>query len=155
MLYLDYEGLLDEAYNLGLIVKEAKFIGNKGRIKGNRIAIRKDIPTLKEKACILAEELGHYFTSYGDILDQRITVNRKQEYKARLWSYDKQVGLIGIVNAFNAGCRNLYDMAEYLDIPEELLLETLKCYKGKYGEFIKIDNYIVRFEPNFGVLKFI
>jgi hypothetical protein len=152
---LNYEGLLDEAYNLGLIVKEAKFLGNKGRIKDNRIAIRKDIPTLKEKSCILAEELGHYYTSYGDILDQKITANRKQEYKARLWSYDKQIGLIGIINAFNSGCRSLYDMAEYLDIPEELLSEAITCYKGKYGESIKIDNYIIFFEPNLAVIKLI
>ena len=103
----------------------------------------------------MAEELRHYFTSYGDILDQRITVNRKQEYKARLWSYNKQVGLIGIINAFNAGCQSLYDMAKYLDIPEEVLLEALKCYRGKYGEYAKIDNYIVSFEPNLGVFKFI
>lgn len=67
---MNYEGLLDEAYSLDLIVKEAKFIGNKGRIKGNRIAIKRDIPALREKSCILAEELGHYYTSYGDILNQ-------------------------------------------------------------------------------------
>jgi hypothetical protein len=152
---LDYEGLLDEAFNLGLIVKEAKFKGNYGRIKGNRIAIRKDIPTLKEKAFILAEELGHYFTSYGDILNQEVPANRKQEYKARLWSYNKQIGLIGIISAFNAGCRSLFDMAEYLDVPEGLLSEALKCYKDKYGESIKIDNYIIFFEPNLGVMRLI
>ncbi len=152
---MNYEGLFGEAYNLGLIVKEAKFIGNKGRIKGNRIAIRKDIPTSKEKACILAEELGHYYTTYGNILDQSITENRKQEHRARLMAYDKHIGLMGIVNAFNAGCQSLFDMAECLDVTEEFLLEALKCYREKYGEFIKIDNYIICFEPNLCILKLI
>jgi hypothetical protein len=150
---LDYEGLLQEACSYGLKVKEYYIPGFKGRIKGNRIAIMKDIPTLKEKACILAEEIGHYYTGYGDIINQMEISNRKQEYKGRLWAYDKQIGLIGIVNAFNAGCQSLYDMAEYLDITEEFLKEALSCYTGKYGGSIKIDNYIILFEPSLSVMK--
>lgn len=150
---LDYEGLLQEAYSSGLKVKEFYTPGFKGRIKGNRIAIMKDIPTLKEKSCILAEELGHYYTSYGDIMDQSKADNRKQEYKARLWSYDRQVGLIGIINAYNAGCRNQYEMADYLDVTEEFLNDTIKCYRSKYGNYICIDMYAILFEPNLAVIK--
>ena len=152
---MDYEGLLEEAYSLDLIVKEAPLLGNKGRIKDNRIAIRKDIPTLKEKSCILAEELGHFYTTYGDILNQSNTGNRKQEYRARLWSYDKQVGLLGIINSYEAGCKSLYDMADYLDVSEDFLQEALNCYKSKYGQYAVIDSYIVYFEPHLGVFKLI
>lgn len=152
---MDYEGLINEAYNKGIKVKEFNIPGFKGRIKGNRVAIRKDIPTLKEKSCILAEELGHYYTAYGDIIDQSKANNRKQEYKGRLWAYDKQVGLIGIVNAFNSGCRSLYDMAEYLNIPEDFLSESIKTYRSKYGVFTTIDNYIIYFEPYLAVMKMI
>ena len=42
---MNYEALLDEAYEEGLIVKEKPLQYNNGRIKGNRIAIRKDIET--------------------------------------------------------------------------------------------------------------
>ena len=152
---MSYEELINEAYNNGLKVKEFSIPGFKGRIKGNRIAIRKDIPTLKEKSCILAEELGHYYTAYGDIMDQSIIGHRKQEYRGRLWAYDKQVGLIGIVNAFNSGCQSLYDMAEYLNIPEEFLNETIKCYRSKFGIYTTIDNYIIYFEPNLAIMKLI
>lgn len=144
---LNYEKLITEANNNGLKVKEFSIPGYKGRIKGNRIAIRKDIPPLKEKSCILAEELGHFYTSHGDILDQKIIANRKQEYRARLWAYDKQVGLIRIINAFNAGCQSLYDMAEYLDVSKEFLNRTIKSYRSKYGVFTKVENYIIYFEP--------
>ncbi|WFR56427.1 hypothetical protein QA584_22865 [Anaerocolumna sp. AGMB13025] len=150
---MNYEGLLDEAYSLDLVVKEVHLSGNKGRLKGNRIAIKKDIPTLKEKACILAEELGHHYTTVGNILDQKNAINRKQELKARIIAYNKQVGLLGIIDAYEANCRCLYDMAEHLDVTEEFLLETLKYYKGKYGEFTRLDNYIIYFEPNLGVMK--
>ena len=48
-----YEALLDEACEKGLIVKEKPLQSNTGRIKGKRIAIRKDL-TSTEKACVLA-----------------------------------------------------------------------------------------------------
>ena len=68
-----YEALLDEACDIGLIVKEKPLQYNNGRIKGNRIAIRQDINTTTEKACVLAEELGHHHTSVGNILDMDIS----------------------------------------------------------------------------------
>lgn len=52
---MNYEDLLIEADNNNLITKEKPLAANAGRIKGNRIAINKDIPTQKEKACVLAE----------------------------------------------------------------------------------------------------
>jgi hypothetical protein len=150
---LSYEDLVDEAYRSELQVKEMHLHANKGRIKGRRICIKKDIPTLKEKACVLAEELGHYYTSVGDILDLKYSDNRKQELKARIWAFDRQVGLIGIIKAYNSGCQNLYDMSECLDVTEEFLNEALECYRNKYGEFVKLDNYIIYFEPNLIVMK--
>lgn len=72
-----YEALLDEACDIGLIVKEKPLQYNNGRIKGNRIAIRQDINTTTEKACVLAEELGHHYTSVGNIIDMEYTGNRK------------------------------------------------------------------------------
>ena len=64
-----YEDLLIEADMSNLIVKEKPLINNDGLISGNRIAIRKNIATTTEKACVLAEELGHHYTTTGNILD--------------------------------------------------------------------------------------
>ena len=49
---MDYETLLTECDSIGLVVKEKHLHGNDGRIKGNKIAIRKDIETQAEKACV-------------------------------------------------------------------------------------------------------
>ena len=95
-----YEALLDEACDIGLIVKEKPLQYNNGRIKGNRIAIRQDINTTTEKACVLAEELGHHHTSVGNILDMDISANRKQERQARLHGYNHLIGLTGLINAY-------------------------------------------------------
>lgn len=56
---LNYEDLLEEAQNEGLIVKEKPLIARDGLINGRRVAIRQNIP-LVQKICALAEEIGHY-----------------------------------------------------------------------------------------------
>lgn len=123
-----YEALLDEAYEKGLIVKEKPLQYNDGRIKGDRIAIRQSIETSAKKACILAEEIGHYETSSGDILDQTDTGNRKQEYTARRWAYHKLVPEENIRFAIADGHTEIWDMAEYLDVDEAFLRDALKFY---------------------------
>lgn len=150
-----YEILLDEANDKGLIVKEKSLQSSDGRIKGNRIAIRKDIKTTTEKACVLAEELGHYETTVGDILDMSSSWNRKQERQARLNGYNRMIGLIGIVRAYEAGCQNQHEIAEFLNVTEEYLLECIECYRDKYGKMKNIDNYIIYFIPNLAVIKII
>lgn len=144
---MTYEELLIEADENGLITKEKDLLANKGLIKGNRIAIKRDIPTLVEKSCVLAEELGHYYTTVGDILDQDASENRKQELKARMWAYDKQIGLSGLIDACENNCETLYDTAEYLDVTEDFLIETLEAYTSKYGLSTKVGNYTIYFEP--------
>lgn len=151
---MTYEELLIESDKEGLTVKEKHLRANKGRIKGNKIAIKNDMYII-EKACVLAEELGHYYTSIGDILNRDDIRSQKQELKARLWAYNKQVGLMGIIKAYENRCKNLHEMADYLEVTEEFLEDALKCYKGKYGISVKVDNYEIYFEPNLYVLKYL
>lgn len=150
-----YEALLDEASDIGLTVKEKPLKYNNGRIKGSRIAIRQDITTTTEKSCVLAEELGHHYTSVGNILDMTSAANRKQERQARFWAYNKQIGLIGLVRAFEHGCQNRFEIAEYLEVTEEFLEECIECYRNKYGICKQVDNYVVYFIPQLSVMKLI
>ena len=148
---MNYETLLEEADSQFLVVKEKPLRAHNGRIKGNRIAIKKDIPTT-QKACVLAEELGHHYTTVGNILDQSKAENRKQERRARLWAYKKAFDLVDLVSAYKHGCRNRYEIAEYLEVTESFLQEALDTYKEKYGPYTKVDRYVVYFEP-LGVLE--
>lgn len=148
-----YEALLDEACDIGLIVKEKPLQYNNGRIKGNRIAIRQDINTTTEKACVLAEELGHYYTTVGNIINMESAQNRKQERQARLWAYNKQIGLQGLIRAYEAGCQNRYEVAEYLEVTNEFLTECIECYRQKYGVGTTVDNYYIMFIPYLAVGK--
>lgn len=149
---MNYEELLTTADNCGLTVKEKPLRAYDGRINKNRIAIRKDIPTKIEKSCVLAEELGHYYTTTGDILTQESVNDKKQERIARLWAYNKMIGLRGIIAGFEAGCRNRYELAEFLGVTEAFLQDAIDTYKQKYGICTTVDNYVVYFEPSLGVL---
>ena len=88
------------------------------------------------------------------ILEQSTDVmNQKQEYRARLYGYNLRVGLIGIIKSYEARCRNLHEMAEYLDVPKDYLIEVIDCYRSKYGQYIALDNYMIYFIPQLAVMR--
>ena len=121
-------------------------------IDGN-IALDKDLQTSAEKVCVLSEELGHHHTSFGNIIDMQDIQNIKQERKARVWAYDKLIGLTGLIRAYERHCQSQYEVAEYLNVTEEFLCEALNYYRARYGEFTTIDHYIVRFIPALSIAK--
>lgn len=144
---MTYEELLKEADSIGLIVKEKPLQSGDGRIFKNRIAVRRNIPTQKEKSCVLAEELGHHYTTAGNILDQSSISNRRQENIARTWAYNKMIGLTGIIRSYEHGCRSKHEISEYLGVTEEFLDNAIERYRQKYGELVPVGNYVIRFEP--------
>lgn len=150
-----FEQLEEQACKDGIDIIERKF--NSERIKGlycsGNIALSDKLETSAEKACVLAEELGHYHTTVGDITDLSDPQNRKQERQARLWGYNKLIGLTGIIQAFRAGCHSRHETAECLGVTEQFLQECIDCYTEKYGEYTKIDNYIIFFIPNLAVME--
>lgn len=150
---MGYEELLIEADKDGLIVKEAPLQSSDGLCKGKRIAIRRDL-SFNKKGDTLAEEMGHYHTAVGNILDQNEVSNRKQERAGRLYAYNKRIGLTGIINAFKAHYNTTYEIAEYLEVSEEFLTDALECYRQIYGNGQMVDNYVIKFEPNLQVYEY-
>lgn len=141
---MNYEDLLNEYAGDDLVIKEKPLQSSNGRIYNNRIAIRHDMPTV-DKTCTLAEELGHFYTSSGDILDMENISNRKQEHRARMWAYDKLLPLQLFILAFKHGCHSPHDTADFLEVSEEFLKDCVKAYYDKYGPFLEIDGYLLMF----------
>ena len=141
---MNYEDLLNEYACEDLIIKEKPLQSSNGRIFNNRIAIRHDISTV-DKACTLAEELGHYYTTTGDIIDQTDVSNRKQEHRARMWAYSKLLPLQFFVLAFKHGCRSIHETAEFLEVSEEFLVDCINAYYSKYGPFLETNGYLFMF----------
>lgn len=158
-----YECLLQQATDENISVYESYDLNGDGdtpnRLDGlyldGNVALDKELKTTAKKACVLAEELGHYYTTVGNIIDLTDAGNRKQERQARLWAYNKQIGLQGIINAYKRGCVDCHEIAEYLEVTEEFLCDAIDCYREKYGIYAILDNYAVYFIPNLAVMEII
>jgi hypothetical protein len=150
---MSYEKLLREAQLASVEVYEKQMRPSIKGLYSNKIVwINKHISTSIEKRCILAEELGHYHTSHGTILDQSKLQNRKQENRARNWAYERLIPLSKIVQAHRVGIRNKYELADFFDVTEEFLERAINWYKEKHGLFKSIDGLTIYFEP-LGVLE--
>lgn len=152
---MNYDSLVLELVKEGVEVIEHRFCnsGLKGLYFDNVIAINcKGILNEKEKACILAEEYGHYCTSYGNILDQRNLSNIKQEKRARNWAYEKLVSLKRLIDGYEAGVRNCYELADFLGVTEDFLRKALNHYHEKCGLYAAWEDYLIYFSP-LGVLR--
>lgn len=96
-----YEYLVEYATECGAEVIELDLETTRacGKCINDLLIINKNM-TLKDKFCILSEELGHYKTTTGNITNQSIISNRKQELKARAWGYEITIGLKGLIDSF-------------------------------------------------------
>lgn len=153
MYKLTYDKLIDENPEVNVINKNFNSNNIKGLYYNGNIAINSNIETTAEKTCVLAEELGHHYTSTGIILDMQDTGNRKQEHLARYWAYSKLVTFDALIDAFDKGCRNLYEYAEYIGVTEQFLAEAMEQFKLKYGYYKKVGDYTFVFYPNYDIIK--
>lgn len=149
-----FEKLCQTASDIDVDIVDYPFTSNrfKGLYCDGTIALNQDICADSEKACILAEELGHHFTTVGNITDQKETENRKQERRARIWAYHKLLSLDDLIDSYKFGCRNKFEIAEHLNVTEDFLVDCLEYYKEKYGLYVRQDNYLIYFEP-LGILE--
>lgn len=143
---MNYEALLIEAEGRDLIVKEKPLQGSRGRIKGNRIAIRESMTTV-EKACVLEEEIAHHDLTVGRIIDQSVVENRKQEHRARMLAYYRRCNPNVIADALRAGHRSLTDIAEHIEVTEEFLVDAIEGYRQKYGLAVQVGEDLLMLEP--------
>lgn len=120
----------------------------KGLYSDGNIWINKHIETRAEKACVLAEENGHDYTSFGDILNQQDSVmNQKQELLARQWGYEYLIPLDSFILAHQAGVRTRYELAEFLGITEEYLMASIERYNQRYGLYVDMGDHILHLDP--------
>lgn len=119
-----YEKLMARYDNLHI---EERPMKNDGLYADDCIWINGNMPECR-RYCILAEEIGHYETSVGDILDQTDVSNRRQERAARKWAYEEILPIENILFAAQDGHTEIWDMAEYLEVDETFLEGALKHY---------------------------
>lgn len=141
-----YEELLTKNEHIKIKDTHSLPNGYSGFYKDGVILIDKNLSE-RRKAEVLYEELAHHKLTYGNILDQSKFNNRKFENYARRYGYEAALPLRIIVEAYNYGVSNLYELAEYVQLSEEYIAEILKHYKNKYGIGTHYGEYLITFDP--------
>ena len=141
-----YEQLLTENERIKIRDTHSLPDGYSGFYNDGIILIDKNLPETR-KAEVLYEELAHHKLTYGNILDQSKWINRKFESYARRHGYEAALPLRIIVEAHHYGVSNLYELAEYVQLSEEHVLEILEYYKTKHGYSTRCGKYVIQFEP--------
>ena len=141
-----YEQLLAENEHIKIKDTHSLPDGYSGFYKDGIILIDKNLSETR-KAEVLYEELAHHKLTYGNILDQSKWINRKFENYARRHGYEAALPLRIIVEAHNYGVSSLYELAEYVQLSEEHVLEILEHYKQKHGIGTHYGDYAITFEP--------
>lgn len=141
-----YDSLLQE-YEDSVTIIECDLLDQTG-VEGlncdNVILIDKNLSDNKKKT-VLAEELAHYETSVGNILDLSDIQKRKQEIKARRLAYEKIITLDDLIKCYKEGYTTNWEIADYLDVDADFLQGTLEHYQNKYGLHFQYNGYFFRF----------
>lgn len=119
----------------------------KGLYFDNVILLDHRIETSAELNSILAEEVGHYFTTTSNILDTKDLHKEKEEEKAHRWAVQHLITPFKLIDAFKEGVSNRFELAEYLDVTEDFIEDSIPLLKKLYGESIAINEYIIHFDP--------
>lgn len=106
------------------------------------IGINKNIVSdTKKYISVLAEELGHHFTSIGDLSAECVTytqkINRsKQEKRARIWAANFLISDNEIVGALTHNINTLYGLSDHFNVTEEIIkykLLSIYLKEDKYN----------------------
>ena len=99
---------------------------------------------------ILAEELGHHFTTQGDLLKDSKSysdklIKNKKENLAKKWAANFLISDDEFVQALNSCICNNFDMCDYFDVTEEILnYKILSIMHDKIKYKTIINNFMLK-----------
>jgi hypothetical protein len=101
-----------------------------------------------KNVAVLAEEIGHYYTSSGHITNYRDINNMRQEIRARRVGIKLVLPLENLIDCYEKGhWGDLYAMCLHLEIDRSYFEEAIEDYKRQFGSYVKYDGYLIEFEP--------
>jgi hypothetical protein len=137
-----HEYLEDLASQQGIII-DYSLIRSDDQIHGLYIDFGSELPkvimisrfiTHCEQLAVLAEELGHHFASYGNIVAQQDVMQRKEEALGRVWAYEHLVPPGEVFSACMDGEGSPWELSDRLGLPEPFIREAITYYARKFGD---------------------
>lgn len=87
------------------------------------------INSVTEEKELLAEELGHYYCNAFYNSNSDFSTISKKEYRANKWKCTVLVSVNDFIDAFKKGLKNVYEIAEYLNLSENTVIFAYNYYK--------------------------
>lgn len=143
-----YESLISEYPQISILEVVDIPKGLAGLYLDNLILLDK-FRTKYEKYCILAEEIGHHETTYGEITNLECIRNWKLELVARRWGYEKIVSLDKLIECHEMGYKSLEEVCNHLEITEVYFKDSVDHYSSRHGISIDHNGYQINFDPLF------
>lgn len=78
-------------------------------------------------------ELGHLATGALHKVDSPYELAERSEYRANRWAAQHYLTAEDFRQAFRDGCRELWQLAEYFDLPERDVLNALIYWRDRRG----------------------
>lgn len=97
-------------------------------------------PIAKQRE-VLAEEIGHYKTTVGNIIDQANSLNRKQELQAREYGCKLLISLDGFIACYKGGIDTPYEVTEFFGVTVPYLWKAIDMYRRKLGVYFTYIGY--------------
>lgn len=91
------------------------------------------IPTTRLLRGVCFHELGHLGSGALHKVDSPYELAERSEYRANRWSAQKFLTKEDFRQAFADGCRELWQLAEYFDLPERDVQKALEYWKDRRG----------------------
>lgn len=82
---------------------------------------------------ICCHELGHVATGALHKVDSPYELVERSEYRAGRWIAKNYLTERAFRAAFAAGCTQLWQLAEYFDLPEDCIADALSYWKDRKG----------------------
>lgn len=133
----------------GLVLCEDENTGKcPALIIGNEILISRNVECEAEKNSSIIHEIGHYMTSPPiNLLAESKEIRARYEYRADRAGILEFITLDKLLAAYKAGCRNCWEICDYLEISERYFLQVMKIYCSKYGVMVNHKGWLFTFNP--------
>ena len=130
-----FEELENEASILGIEVIDieipiAEMNAAYLNLSGSERIFLRNTGTVCERACWIAEELGHHHTGHNLVLQYRTADDWRAEARARRWAHMRLLTPDAIYTAAR-NTDDIYEIAEALNVSEEFLRESIDDFQAK------------------------
>lgn len=111
------------------------------------VTINDGVDGLDRRGCVLARGIGYHTVAPPNLLDVPQKIRHIYDRAALRWAVQRLMPWERIIDAWEAGVRSEYEMAEYLEITPEFLRESVDYLRSAHGDHVRHKNICIGLSP--------